>query len=611
MATVFNNLEGGTASNAVTTGNAGGRDNNLFDTATISGTSTAIFDATHARGSMAVKMTTAADNSTIRLGWTSATLSTFGEGWVRFYVYFTSNPSASIYLSNIITQSGNNAASLMLTSTGKLRLEDNNGVQQGITTNSISLNQWVRIEFHAIQNATNGTMDVWLYNTPDAALGSHTETVHTTTGPTGGGSNYDAIWVGSTQNIASVQGPWWVDEIAGSTTAQIGPAEIAATGTGVVGTISAYGGNVVPNGWLLCDGTSYLKASYTALDAVLSAASYPYGSDSTHFNVPDLRQRFPFGGGGPNEIQEVTYSNWGTGESVLIEWVAAGELEFQGSYSAATLQTIFDGAIGSGNSLITMSGSTVHDSTWVRIEWIGSNAHTDVDLGIVNSDGTTGADVAIRTVQAPIGVTGGSVDHTHTGPSHTHGVTQPADHTGHSVTQASAHTNLVHQSSAATAHAAGFSHSGFAVTNDHTVSAEAGTHATHAAASGTGGTHTHDAHPATANRTTGGANMGITATTAHSDDAAFSGNTHDAHPAHSGSTINTHAAAGSITQASAHSADSHSVTEASSHSSITHTGATATGAHTHSGAATTGGGTGASGTGNPPFQATPYIIRAT
>lgn len=515
MPTVFNNLDGGTATNTVTTSNAGGRDNTQFDTATILSTSAAVFDATHARQSMAVKLTTAAADSTIRLGWTNTTLSTFGEGWVRFYIYFTANPSAAIYLANIITQSGNAGASLVLTGTGKLRIEDNNGTQQGVTTASISLNQWVRVEFHAIQNGTNGTMDVWLYNTPDAPLGSHTETVHSTTGPTGGGSNYDAIWVGSTQNIGSVQGPWWVDELAASTVAQIGPAEIAATGTGVVGAISAYGGGVVPTGWLLCDGSSYLRASYTALDAVLSAASYPYGTaDGTHFNVPDLRQKFPLG----------------------------------------------QAASGTGSTL---------------------------------------------------GGTGGAIDHTHTGPSHTHGVTQPADHTAHSVTQASAHTNLVHQSAAATAHAAGFTHSGFAVTNDHTVSAEAGAHATHAAASGTGGTHTHDAHPATANRTTGGANMGITATTAHSDDAAFSGNTHDAHPAHSGSTINTHAAAGSITQASAHSADSHTVNQPSDHSSITHTGATVTAGHTHSGAATTAGGTGASGAGNAPFQATPYIIRAT
>jgi len=218
-----NNLEGGTAGVTITTANAGGYGNELFDSASILGTSTATFDATHARNSLAAKLTTSAADSTIRLGWTDATLGTWAEGWLRFYMYWTANPSASIYLANHLTVVGNNGASLMLTAAGKIRIEDNNGVQQGITTTPIALNQWVRVEFHAIQSATNGTMDAWLYNNPDAPLGQHTETIHSTTGPTGGGSNYDGALMGCAQNIGSVQGPWWLDELGASREGQLGP----------------------------------------------------------------------------------------------------------------------------------------------------------------------------------------------------------------------------------------------------------------------------------------------------------------------------------------------------------------------------------------------------
>lgn len=59
------------------------------------------------------------------------------------------------------------------------------------------------------------------------------------------------------------------------------------------GLIVMYGGSSAPSGWLLCDGTSYLRASYPTLFTAIGTA---FGSvDSTHFNVPDMRTRFPRG----------------------------------------------------------------------------------------------------------------------------------------------------------------------------------------------------------------------------------------------------------------------------------------------------------------------------
>jgi microcystin-dependent protein len=59
-----------------------------------------------------------------------------------------------------------------------------------------------------------------------------------------------------------------------------------------VGTLVMYGSTTAPAGWVLCDGTSYLRAgTYADLFAVISTT---YGAaDGTHFNVPNMRGRVP------------------------------------------------------------------------------------------------------------------------------------------------------------------------------------------------------------------------------------------------------------------------------------------------------------------------------
>lgn len=65
-------------------------------------------------------------------------------------------------------------------------------------------------------------------------------------------------------------------------------------GAGIpIGGVIPFGSTVAPTGFLLCDGASYLRATYSLLFAAIGTA---FGAaDSTHFNVPDLRRRFPLG----------------------------------------------------------------------------------------------------------------------------------------------------------------------------------------------------------------------------------------------------------------------------------------------------------------------------
>lgn len=60
-----------------------------------------------------------------------------------------------------------------------------------------------------------------------------------------------------------------------------------------VGTVLPFAGSAAPTGWHLCDGTSLDRTTYSLLFGVIGTT---YGAvDGTHFNLPDLRQRFPLG----------------------------------------------------------------------------------------------------------------------------------------------------------------------------------------------------------------------------------------------------------------------------------------------------------------------------
>lgn len=59
------------------------------------------------------------------------------------------------------------------------------------------------------------------------------------------------------------------------------------------GIIVDFAGATAPDGWLLCNGASYLRSDYPDL---FTAIGTIYGSaDGTHFNVPDCRGRVPVG----------------------------------------------------------------------------------------------------------------------------------------------------------------------------------------------------------------------------------------------------------------------------------------------------------------------------
>lgn len=57
------------------------------------------------------------------------------------------------------------------------------------------------------------------------------------------------------------------------------------------GTIQSFGGGTVPDGWLLCDGSTANRSTYSALFDAIGTA-HGSGDGVTTFHLPDLRGRF-------------------------------------------------------------------------------------------------------------------------------------------------------------------------------------------------------------------------------------------------------------------------------------------------------------------------------
>ena len=89
-----------------------------------------------------------------------------------------------------------------------------------------------------------------------------------------------------------------------------------------VGTIVPYAGSVVPNGWLLCDGSELRISDYLTLyNTILYQFKDQSQVTSGNFGLPDLRGRFPLGadnmgGTSANRVSDVNADTVGLGSGV-------------------------------------------------------------------------------------------------------------------------------------------------------------------------------------------------------------------------------------------------------------------------------------------------------
>jgi microcystin-dependent protein len=85
-------------------------------------------------------------------------------------------------------------------------------------------------------------------------------------------------------------------------------------GTLPTGFMVMYGAAISPSvSWILCDGTAISRSSYSDLFAVIGI-SFGVGDGATTFNVPNLQNRFPYGGtvgvvGGSNDAVAILHDH--------------------------------------------------------------------------------------------------------------------------------------------------------------------------------------------------------------------------------------------------------------------------------------------------------------
>jgi microcystin-dependent protein len=152
------------------------------------------------------------------------------------------------------------------------------------------------------------------------------------------------------------------------------------------GIVSPYAGANAPAGWLLCDGTSYLRASFPNLFAVIGTI---YGSvDGTHFNVPDLRGRVPaMLDGGTGRLPGYTALSAAGGASAAQTLVRVPAVSIGGSTNGSLTVT---GNTDTGNGSVTpVTGGGGNAAAQFHTH--GFNVSTSGALGVTG--GTTAVNV--------------------------------------------------------------------------------------------------------------------------------------------------------------------------------------------------------------------------
>jgi len=154
----------------------------------------------------------------------------------------------------------------------------------------------------------------------------------------------------------------------------------------VIGEIIAYAGDTSPDPtkWLVCDGSSLLRADYPDLFLIIGTA---YGSaDSTHFNLPDLQGRSAGGAGsGSGLTTRAVGDQYGEELHVLVTAELAshthadvGHTHVEGNAAPALGAAIVGvpvpsavpavGVTGSGSANLTSTGSdTGHNTIGPRL----------------------------------------------------------------------------------------------------------------------------------------------------------------------------------------------------------------------------------------------------
>ena len=159
-----------------------------------------------------------------------------------------------------------------------------------------------------------------------------------------------------------------------------------------VGTISAFAGSSAPTGWVLCDGRTLNRTTYSALFAVLGIAFNTGGEAATDFRLPDLRGRVVVGMDSMSTLQ-------GSADRVVGAWA-----DSLGGAAGAETHTLTNSEMPSHNHTSPTASTTIIISSAVATaQSLGGAGGTAVNYAAATAN--TGGGAAHNNIQPSIALT--------------------------------------------------------------------------------------------------------------------------------------------------------------------------------------------------------------
>ena len=213
-------FERGTNSGAIATGDAGSA--TPWSTASYGARpSEAIYDNRYAaHGLLAAKLTPGKGNAQAYLSWRGAfgiKTDYYGRAYVRLPAYPTGGNDNIIRALDSVGRLG---WGISLTTAGKLNLFDSTLTTRAASTASLSTSRWNRIEWHAINSTSAGSLEVKIFTNADSTTPD--ETVRFTNRDTR--ANTEDIWFRVARSGYSI----WYDDLVVGAAAYPGPASTSA-----------------------------------------------------------------------------------------------------------------------------------------------------------------------------------------------------------------------------------------------------------------------------------------------------------------------------------------------------------------------------------------------
>lgn len=165
----------------------------------------------------------------------------------------------------------------------------------------------------------------------------------------GGGTGLSSP--GTSGNVLTSNGSAWVSSA---------PNYVPTGGMLMWGTASA------PTGYLLCNGATVSRSTYSALFAVIGTA-YGAGDGSTTFTLPDFRDRFPVGAGTSYSAN----SQGGSKDAIVVSHTHTGTTSTIGDHTHGVPANYIGAGIGSNGGYVSAGGDTSAPTTAA-----GSHNHT-------------------------------------------------------------------------------------------------------------------------------------------------------------------------------------------------------------------------------------------